>query len=124
MEGQGVFGRFDVSSFAALVKRSEQILGVPVESWENSLQFIRGAIATGGAGYTSYLREAQQLGCDTYITGEGSMYTKLFAREVRMNLLFGSHYATELPGIKAFAGHIAEEFGLPWETIVEDISVR
>jgi dinuclear metal center YbgI/SA1388 family protein len=124
MEGQGVFGRFDVSSFAALVKRSERVLGVPVESWENNRHFVRGAIATGGAGYTSYLREAQALGCDTYITGEGSMYTKLFAREVGMNLLFGSHYATELPGIKAFAEHVAGEFGLPWETIGEDLSLR
>ena len=124
MEGQGVFGRFDVSSFTALVKRAEQVLGVPVESWENSRQFVKGAIATGGAGYTSYLREAQQLDCDTYITGEGSMYTKLFAREVGMNLVFGSHYATELPGIKAFAAYVAGEFGLPWETIAEDMSVR
>ena len=67
MDGQGVFGRFEASSFTALVRRSEQVLGISVESWENSSRFIKGAIATGGAGYTSYLQDARTLGCDTIL---------------------------------------------------------
>ena len=64
------------------------------------------------------------MGCDTYITGEGSMYTKLYAREIGMNLLFGSHYATELPGIKALTEQVSAQFGLPWEVVPEDLSLR
>jgi putative NIF3 family GTP cyclohydrolase 1 type 2 len=73
---------------------------------------------------TTFLQEAHEIGCDTYVTGEGSMYTKLFAREIGMNLIFGSHYATEFPGIKAFAQRIAEEFNLSWKAISEDGAIR
>ena len=52
------------------------------------------------------------------------MYTKVFAHEVGMNLIFGSHYATELPGIKAFAEYVSGKFELPWEPIVEDLNFR
>ena len=49
------------------------------------------------------LEEARSLGCDTYLTGEGSMYTKLYAREAGLNLIFGTHYATEKPGPMAIS---------------------
>jgi len=123
-DGAGVFGRFSADSFDALVEQIGCVLSVPVESWRNTSAWSRGAILTGAAGYTSYLQEAKEAGCDTYVTGEGSLYTKLFAREVGINLVFGSHYATEFPGIKALGQRVAEEFGLPWEAIAEDPILR
>jgi putative NIF3 family GTP cyclohydrolase 1 type 2 len=94
-----------------------------VERWENSKDFGRVGIVTGGGGMTPMLDEAHALGCDTYITGEGSMYTKLFAREVRMNLVFGTHYATEIHGIQALAAHVSERFDVPWVFVREDADI-
>lgn len=116
----GVHGRA-TGTFAELAGRLRNVLGVPVESWENSETFGHVAIVPGGGGMTDMLDEARSLGCDTYITGEGSMYTKLFARETGMNLFFGSHYATEAPGIKALGERVAGHFDLPWTFVDERV---
>lgn len=118
----GVYGSCE-GRFAEFVDRANEVLGVRVESWKNSDSFDKVAIVTGGAGMTSMLEEARSLGCDTYLTGEGSMYTKLYAREVGMNLVFGTHYATEQFGPKALAAHLFEHFGVPWSFIPEDPDV-
>ena len=123
-DGQGVYGTRCVASLADLVALLESMLEVRVESWRNSSSCHRIAIATGAGGATSWLDEARQLRCDTYITGEGSLYTKLFAREVGVNLVLGTHCATELPGIRALGQRVASEFGLPCEVIAEDIECR
>lgn len=122
--GYGVYGSVSAPSFSDLVDRAGAALGVPIESWENAPNCRKAGIVTGAAGLTTRLKEAKDLGCDTYITGEGSMYTKLFAREIGVNLVFGSHYATEFPGIKALAERTATEFGLPWTAIPEDLELR
>ncbi len=118
----GVYGSCDGTS-DEFVRRASDVLGVAVESWENRDDFGRVAIATGGAGMTNMVEEARSLGCDTYLTGEGSMYTKLYAREAGINLVFGTHYATEAPGPKALAKHLAAHFGLPWTFVKEDLDI-
>ena len=123
-QGEGVYGTFAVESFSALVALTKAALNGPVESWNNNPKCRNGAIVTGAAGLNKPLLEIQKLGCDTFITGEGSLYTKLFAKEIGVNLIFGSHYATEFPGIKALARKVAEEFGLPGEAIPEDSAIR
>ncbi|MCH7488213.1 MAG: Nif3-like dinuclear metal center hexameric protein [Chloroflexi bacterium] len=115
----GVYGACD-GTFAQLAERASETLGVAVDSWENNQSFGRIGIVPGGAGMTPMMEEARSLGCDTYVTGEGSMYTKLFAREIDMNLIFGTHYATEAPGIKGLAERVAEQFKLPWSFVQED----
>jgi dinuclear metal center YbgI/SA1388 family protein len=114
----GVVGRTE-GTFAQLVGRARSALGVPVESWENSETFGRVAIVTGAGYWTRMLDEAHALGCDTYVTGEGAMYTKLYAKEAGINLILGTHYATEAPGIKSLAGLVSEKFDVPW-TFVEE----
>lgn len=114
----GVYGTA-AGTFAELVERAREALGAPVESWQNSDAFGRVAIITGAGLWTAMLDEARQLGCDTYVTGEGAMYTKLFARETGLNLVLGTHYATEAPGIKALAARAGERFGLPWVFVAE-----
>jgi dinuclear metal center YbgI/SA1388 family protein len=118
----GVYGRAE-GTFAELVERAEAALGVPVESWQNSDAFGRVAIITGAGLWTAMLDQARELGCDTYVTGEGAMYTKLFARETGLNLILGTHYATEAPGIKSLAELVAERFALPWQFIQEDADI-
>ncbi|HEV2249297.1 MAG TPA: Nif3-like dinuclear metal center hexameric protein [Candidatus Limnocylindria bacterium] len=119
----GVVGRHD-RTFAELSARMRDALGEPIDAWENVPTCKRVAIATGGAGNTSMLEEARQRGADTYITGEGSMYTKLYARERGINLIFGSHWATETLGVKGLASQLQERFGLPWVFIAEQDDIR
>ncbi len=118
----GVYGHAE-GTFSDFVQLVLQALNVPVESWGNSDRFGRVGLVPGAGGLTNMLDEARVLGCDTYLTGEGNMYTKLFAREVGVNLIFGTHFATEAPGVRVLAGHVAEKFGLTWEFIPDQIDI-
>lgn len=115
----GAYGGVD-GSFAGFVERVRAALDVRVDAWKNNDLFARIGIVPGGGSWTSYLAEARSLGCDTYLTGEGSMYTKLFAREIGMNLIIATHYATETLGIQALAGDVAGHFQLPWQFVREE----
>jgi dinuclear metal center YbgI/SA1388 family protein len=115
----GIYGEVD-GSFVEFVALVERQLGVKVDAWKNSETFGRVGIVPGGGPWTSMVDEARAKGCDTYLTGEGTMYTKLFAREAGVNLVLGTHYATEVHGIQALAEHVAGRFGLPWSFVRED----
>jgi dinuclear metal center YbgI/SA1388 family protein len=67
-------------------------------------------IITGGAG--SMIKDAQQAGCDTFITGEGQHHTYFEAEERGLNVIYAGHYATETVGVKALAKHLDQRFGL------------
>lgn len=114
----GAYGAVD-GSFEQFVERVRKELGTRVDAWKNAEAFARVGIVAGGGGWTTYLAEAQTLGCDTYLTGEGSMYTKLYAREAGMNLVMATHYATETGGVRALAGHLGAHFALPWDFVRE-----
>lgn len=60
-------------------------------------------VITGAGGRTTWLEEARARGCDTFVTGEAGLHAKLYARETGLNLLLGTHTATERPGIEALA---------------------
>lgn len=118
----GVFGRAD-GSFSELIARTSQRLGVQVEAYQNARAFGRVAIVAGAGGDTRAIDQARQLGCDTYITGEGGMFTRMFAKECGINLIFGTHYATEAPGIRALGERLGAHAGIPWEFIDESADV-
>jgi putative NIF3 family GTP cyclohydrolase 1 type 2 len=118
----GVVGRAD-GTFAAFLERLEAVLGVRPEAWRNSEAFGRVMLAAGGAARTSDVEAARAAECDTYLTGEGLMYTELFAREVGVNLVLGTHHATEKHGVQAWAARVADRFGLPWELVPEDADI-
>jgi dinuclear metal center YbgI/SA1388 family protein len=114
----GVHGRFG-GGWDALVEVVGQRLGVPPEVHRNADRCERVGIVTGGGGLTSWLDEARAEGCDTYLTGEGSMYTRLFAREMGINLILAGHVATEAPGIHALGRRTASQFQLPGVALPE-----
>lgn len=66
-----------------------------------------GIISGGGA---MFAEEAARVGCDTLITGESSHSSYHMAREARVNLFFGGHYATETVGLRALERHIKERY--------------
>lgn len=69
-------------------------------------------IATGAGG--SLIPQAAAAGLDTLITGEGTHHTYFDAEELRLNVYYGGHYATETFGVKALAHHLGDTFALPW----------
>jgi len=97
-----------------LVRAVQEQVGGQPEVIRTSDRCQRVGMVTGAGGMTSWLEEARDLGCDTYLTGEGSMYTRLFAREAGMNLILAGHYRTEAPGIKGLANVASAELGVPW----------
>lgn len=119
----GVVGRHE-RTFAQLAERTRDVLGVPIEVWENVPTCDRVAIITGGGRLTAWVEDARQHGADTYITGEVTMFTKLYARERGINLIAGTHWATETFGVKALASQLEERFGLPWMFIPEQDDIR
>lgn len=72
-------------------------------------------ISSGGSG--SEIAAAAKAGVDTFITGEGPHWSYTLAEELGINVLYGGHYATETFGVKALAGHVQEQFGLPWSFV-------
>ena len=63
---------------------------------------------------TAWMEEARQAGADTYLTGEGPHWSYFDAEELRLNVLYAGHYATETMGVKALAEHLEAKYGLPW----------
>ena len=96
------------------------VLGAAPEVHRDADRCERVGIVTGAGSMTGWLQEALELGCDTYLTGEGSMYTRLFAKEAGLNLLLGGHYRTEAPGIRDLTERTAAHFGLDWCFIDDD----
>jgi putative NIF3 family GTP cyclohydrolase 1 type 2 len=114
----GVHGRF-AGGWDALLAVIGRDLDITPEAHRNSNTCERVGIVTGGGGLTGWLDEARASGCDTYLTGEGSMYTRLFAREIGMNLVLAGHVATEAPGIHALRQRTASHFELPGVALSE-----
>lgn len=94
-----------------------RLLVIPAESIRvvsgGQPEIRRIGVITGSAG--SMIAQAQDAGCDTFITGEGSAHHFHDAMELGLNVLFAGHYATETLGVQALAAHLGERFGLPWE---------
>ena len=72
----------------------------------------RVGIVSGGTG--AQLEQAKAEGIDTFVSGEGPHHTFVLAEELRMNLIYGGHYATETFGVRALAEQVSAQFALPW----------
>jgi dinuclear metal center YbgI/SA1388 family protein len=96
-----------------LAKKLGAVLGrAPVVLPGGPERCERIGVVTGGAG--SELKAAAAEGVDTFITGEGPHWTYALAEELRLNVFYGGHYATETFGVKALAAELAKTFRLPW----------
>jgi len=110
-------------TFQQFVDRLRSALGTTVEAHENSERFGVVAIASGGAPFTTFVQEAAARGADTYVTGEITMYTRMYAKERKINLVAGSHYATETFGVRALAQLVESRFGIAWTFVPESSDV-
>ena len=118
----GVIGTTS-GTFQEFVDRLRSAMGTLVEAHENGDRFGVVAIASGGAPFTTYVQEAAARGADTYVTGEITMYTRMYAKERKINLVAGSHYATETFGVRALAQLVEARFGIAWTFVPESSDV-
>jgi dinuclear metal center YbgI/SA1388 family protein len=72
----------------------------------------RVGVVTGAAG--SMIAQAAAADLDTFVTGEGPHHTFFDAEELKLNVFYAGHYATETVGVKALAEHLYARFGLAW----------
>jgi len=72
-------------------------------------------VVSGGGWFA--INEAEKYGIDTFLTGEPSHSAYTLAEEMRVNLVFAGHYATETLGVKAIGAALQKRFGLAVEFI-------
>lgn len=108
----GVWGELNADRATLQQKLASVVGSVPRLMPFGPAVVRRVGIITGAGG--SMIAEAVAAGLDTFITGEGSHHTYFDAEELRVNVFFAGHYATETVGVKALASHLNATFGLPW----------
>jgi dinuclear metal center YbgI/SA1388 family protein len=99
-----------------LVKRVQAAVNGPVKLIATGpSRCAKIGVVTGGAG--AELAQAAAEGVDTFITGEGPHWTFALAEDLRINVIYAGHYATETFGVKALAEHLSRKYRVPWEFI-------
>jgi len=103
-------GEFTVPvGFDVLVDKMCNELSEPIRAWRNNDKEIKRVGVLTGAGHaTNHLQTALNEGCDTYITGEATLYTIQYAQFAGINLLVGSHTYTEIFGVESLAKKIQD----------------
>lgn len=101
------------ASRSDLVLALESVVNGPVHVCSAGPQeMLEVGLITGGAG--SEVAKVAATGVDTFITGEGPHWSYPLAEELRMNVLYGGHYATETWGVREISQAISSSFTIPW----------
>ena len=72
-------------------------------------------IVSGGGWSAIY--DAEKTGIDTLLVGEPSHSAYTLAEEMKLNVVFAGHYATETLGVRAVGNMLKKKFGLKTEFI-------
>lgn len=107
----GIYGTTKLS-YNAFIKKLEKILETKVKVFKYAKKLKKIGIVTGMGGRPEWMFEAKKLGCDTFISGESVYFSKLYAKEGRLNLILGGHYPTEMVGMKHLRDKIKEDLNL------------
>lgn len=111
------FGRIGETAspitFEELQTLLETRLEEPVRAFQNHARPIsKIGVVTGGGNLTTEMKVAVEEGCDTYITGEYSLYSQQYAKFAGINLLVGSHTNTEIWGVQSMAKELSRDTDL------------
>ena len=92
----------------AFATENLQVIATPDEEGRllSSVQKIAVACGSGG----TFLEQAVQIGCDTFITGETNFHTCLEASARDVNLILMGHYSSERFAVEQLAVQLAAEF--------------
>ncbi|GIN85127.1 hypothetical protein J6TS2_15130 [Heyndrickxia sporothermodurans] len=78
-------------AFEIFVERMRKELQEPIRVWRNNRKKVfRVGVLTGAGDSSDHIQFAVKHGCDTYVTGEASLYTIQYAKYLGINLLVGS----------------------------------
>ena len=106
----GVWGELDEPR-DGFIARVGKLLNVTPRSLAFGPSRVRRlGIVTGAGG--SLIGAAAAMGLDTLLTGEGVHHSYFDAEELKVNVIYAGHYATETVGVRALAHHLASRFGL------------
>jgi dinuclear metal center YbgI/SA1388 family protein len=96
----------------SLVRRLRERLGSSPQVFPFGPDVTRrlGIVSGGGS---ALVQQAKDAGCDTLVTGEPAHSVFHIAREARMNLVCGGHYATETLGVRSLGELVQSELGIP-----------
>lgn len=98
-------------TFEELVNKTEGLLEEPVRAWKNNDRLIKKIGVVTGAGFSAIdIKDACNLGCDVYLTGEKILYTVQYAKYSKINLIVGSHTFTEIFGLETLAKILSEKY--------------
>lgn len=126
----GVYGRIDPVPFEEFAERVRAACGVDrleMKKHGNAVEHV--AVVAGGAAYPPIMQEALDAGCDTYVTGDfrvrhGGPWAEehrpafdAFVDSVPLNLIGGSHYATESLVLRDDMPPFFRELGLAAEFV-------
>jgi dinuclear metal center YbgI/SA1388 family protein len=94
-----------------LVNKIEMLLEEPVRRWKNNERLIKKIAVVTGAGFSAIdIKDAVNLGCDAYFTGEKILYTVQYAQYSKINLIVGSHTFTEIFGLENLTKMLNKRF--------------
>ncbi len=107
---QGMVGAYESPlTLKEVAERMRSLTGEDCRIWSCGTSTVASlGVVTGGGSHTSYVKDAAEVGCELYITGEQSLYLIQYCMSIGMNLIIGSHTFTELPGVRALAEKIQE----------------
>ncbi len=95
--------------FYTLVEKMNKKLNERVRVWRNNKKDVKRIGLLTGAGHsTNNIKYALEKGCDTYITGEATLYSIQYAQYVGINLIAGSHTFTEIFGVESLAKKLVD----------------
>lgn len=72
-------------------------------------------IVTGSGAFA--IEQAKSEGLDLLLTGEPKQMAYHLAQELKINVLFGGHYATETFGVRALGSYLEKQLKVPFEFI-------
>jgi dinuclear metal center YbgI/SA1388 family protein len=77
---------------------------------------VRNVGVVSGGGWSA-IHDAEKYGIDTFLTGEPSHSAYTLAEEMKVNLIFAGHYATETLGVKSAGDMLKKHLSLTVEFI-------
>ena len=113
----GVYGRMELGTPADIAQAVGASLGLEtVDLFDNGGRIGHTAVVAGGGDQIDIVKEAEQLGCTTYITGTAvhrwERMTKAnrdfqeYVRGAKINLIGGTHYNTEKCAVQDVAAFL------------------
>lgn len=100
------------SSFEAVERHVRKTVNRQALAWESHPSVGKIAIITGWGARPEWMNLACRAGADTFLSGEGNHFSKLYAFETGLNLLLAGHYATEVPAVEAVVRRLTREVGI------------